>query len=69
MVIIIQFEWNDGYARLYYKLMLPDEVQEKLNFASRLIYTDVNEALCAFNDYLKQGAECINEIIYIHRFK
>ena len=46
--------WNDDYAQLYYNAMLAQEVQEKFDFASRLIDRDVNEALKVFNEVLKQ---------------
>ena len=36
MTTIMQFEWNVGYAHLYYNLMLPDEVQEKLTFCFKV---------------------------------
>ena len=51
--------WNDDYAQLYYNAMLAQEVQEKFDFASRLIDTDVNEALRVFSELLKQRAECM----------
>ena len=56
--------WNDDYAQLYYNALLAEEGQEKLDFASRLIERDVNEALKVFNVVLKQGAECIKMNIH-----
>ena len=45
---------NDDHAQLYYSTLLAEKVQEKFDFASRLIDRDVNEALKVFNEVLKQ---------------
>ena len=50
---------NDDHAQLYYSTLLAEKVQEKFDFASRLIDTDVNEALRVFSELLKQRAECM----------
>ena len=55
---------NDDHAQLYYSTLLAEKVQEKFDFASRLIERDVNEALKVFNVVLKQGAECIKMNIH-----
>ena len=51
--------WNNDYAQLYCYAMLAQDVREKFDFASRLIDTDVNEALRVFSELLKQRAECM----------
>ena len=46
--------WNDDNAQLFYNALLAEYVQEKRDFASRLIERDANEALKVFNVVLKQ---------------
>ena len=54
---------------MYYNALLAEDVQEKLDFASKLIERGVNEALKVFNIVSKQGAECMKKRICINNCK
>ena len=54
---------------MYYNALLAEDVQEKLDFASKLIERDVNEALKVFNVVLKQRADCMKKRMYINNCK
>ena len=49
--------WKADYAQLLTESMQSDEAKEQLSVASSVIDVDINKALEAFNDCLKQKAE------------
>ena len=64
---IERFEWREEYSQCFTDAMNSYDCKKRIDFATDLIDTNINQALKVFTDCLKEKAEIMRKRTYVNR--